>query len=123
MPTLKFAISFYFRGLKEDFIERLHRLTYMRKLRFTIRTADLMFAETKRKCYVVHDLNGDPTLVTNAQIDLLKAKKRIPPEWNFTDLDKHSLYIPFQLKPGDLAEPKKNKFKTDRRRTSSAQSS
>jgi len=107
MPTLKYAISYYFRSLKEVTIERIHLAVYMRKLRFTIKTADLMHQATKgRKYYVMHDLFGEPTIVTASTVNDLKAKGRIPKDWTHIDLEQKSLYIPFQLKPGDLTKPK-----------------
>lgn len=116
MPTLKYSIGYYFKSMIEVAKERLHRASYMRKLRFTISTADKLYKETKRKYYVVHDVKGEPTIITARMVNTFKAQGRIPKEWTHVDLENQSLYIPFQLKPEDativIGKDRKKKTKT-----------
>lgn len=109
MATWKYTIGYYFKSLAETIKERIHRDVYMRKLRYTIKTAKQLHQETGRKYYVMHDFNGEPTIINNSTIKELKDKNRIPKEWDFTYLEKNAIYIAYQLSPKDFAKPKVNR--------------
>lgn len=97
MNQIKYLIKSY----REFFREGIRRHIYMRKLRFAVNTADDLHRITKRKYYVVHDISGDPTIVTAQQVKELQAKGRLPKEWSHIDLEHNAIYIPFKLKDED----------------------
>ena len=93
MKTLTYLLQSYRELLKEG----VRRHIYMRKLRFAVTTADQLWRITHRRYYVVHDINGDPTIVTAQQINNLKDAGVLPKNITNIDLMRDAIYIPFEL--------------------------